>query len=302
MGKNLTYEEFSAKLLLFGEYTVLTGSSSLAIPFSGYQFRFCNTRKNQFSGLVKSFYDFLKSIDFSEYDTTFYHSEFEKAFMGGLYFESNIPIGYGLGSSGAFTAAVYNKFFKKVETASPEELRMLFSAIENFFHGKSSGIDPLIIYLNQGIFRDKNKNIIPIDFNLTAFGNLSLSLINSGISRSTAHYVSIFNHKIGYSDFLENEIHPLSEINNKVISGLMEKGSGFDLFPYFKDISKRQFMFFKEMIPKNIYPIWEASLKLEDHAIKLCGAGGGGFFYLLSRDRSAFRQAFPKIEVINIYN
>ncbi|NJL74492.1 MAG: hypothetical protein HC892_05065 [Saprospiraceae bacterium] len=37
-------------------------------------------------------------------------AQFQQAIEAGLYFESSIPIGYGVGSSGALTAALYDTF------------------------------------------------------------------------------------------------------------------------------------------------------------------------------------------------
>ena len=72
-----------------------------------------------------------------------------------LYFDSSIPQGFGVGSSGALCAALYDRY--AVDKISPDEqaakdsilrLKKMFSGMESYFHGKSSGLDPLICYLN----------------------------------------------------------------------------------------------------------------------------------------------------------
>ena len=53
----------------------------------------------------------------------------------GLFFKSSIPIGYGLGSSGALVSAVYNQyFFNKIEISediSSNKLIKLGYKVEN---------------------------------------------------------------------------------------------------------------------------------------------------------------------------
>ena len=75
-------------------------------------------------------------------------------YIHGLYFESSIPQSYGIGSSGALCAAIYARYTTELIPPSGsitqkdiKELRHIFSGIESFFHGKSSGIDPLSCYM-----------------------------------------------------------------------------------------------------------------------------------------------------------
>jgi mevalonate kinase len=58
----------------------------------------------------------------------------------GLYFESSIPQGYGLGSSGALVAAIYNKYAeekiksdRRLSRKSVSRLKEIFSKMEGFF-------------------------------------------------------------------------------------------------------------------------------------------------------------------------
>jgi mevalonate kinase len=43
-------------------------------------------------------------------------------------------------------------------------------------------------------------------------------------------------------------------------------------------ISQLQFEAFQEMIPASMQGIWLEGLKSKSYALKLCGAGGGGYF------------------------
>src|SRR5690606_35587126 len=83
----------------------------------------------------------------------------------GMYFDSSIPQGYGVGSSGALVAAVYDKYaldkITVLENLTKEkllQLKVIFSEMESFFHGKSSGLDPLKNYLSIPILINSKDN------------------------------------------------------------------------------------------------------------------------------------------------
>ena len=72
-----------------------------------------------------------------------------------MHFDSSIPQGFGVGSSGAIVAAIYDNYSQdKIASdanMSNEEfigLKKIFGTLESYYHGKSSGLDPLICYLN----------------------------------------------------------------------------------------------------------------------------------------------------------
>ena len=83
-----------------------------------------------------------------------------------MYFDSSIPQGYGVGSSGALVAAIYDKYatdkITVLENLTREKLlklKIIFSKMESFFHGKSSGLDPLNSYLSLPILINSKDNI-----------------------------------------------------------------------------------------------------------------------------------------------
>ena len=116
------------------------------------------------SNLVLSqFSSYLKTLDIN-LDL----NSFDKHVKKGMYFDSSIPKGYGVGSSGALVAAVYEKYANNkitvLENLTREKLLVLkaiFSKMESFFHGKSSGLDPLNSYLSIPILI-KSKNDINV--------------------------------------------------------------------------------------------------------------------------------------------
>src|SRR5947208_3527294 len=116
----------------------------LAAPVEHYNgmFKFGSLKNRQVEESNKSLELFANYIIYhdqiaSQYDT----SQFLEDIENGLYFDSNIPQGYGLGSSGALVAAVYyqyNKFRKKNRPVS--DLKNELALLESYYHGKSSGL------------------------------------------------------------------------------------------------------------------------------------------------------------------
>ncbi|MFN5236819.1 MAG: mevalonate kinase, partial [Bacteroidota bacterium] len=138
---------YPSKLLLFGEHILLQGGSALAIPlhrFSGFWQPEGTPLPAEIMAKLRLFANstHLDSID--HLDAGRFASELEL----GLSLQSDIPVGYGLGSSGALCAAVYDRYCTS-KTDDLAELKLIFSGMESFFHGSSSGIDPLTSYLDK---------------------------------------------------------------------------------------------------------------------------------------------------------
>ena len=148
---------FYSKILLFGEYGILKNSRGISIPYHMYKGflslgDISNIKVKKSNDILIDFYKYLNS---NTIKNKFNLKQFKSDIQSGLYFESSIPIGYGIGSSGALVAALYDKYFikkvstlKNIETKNFFLLKNTFSIMESFFHGESSGLDPLNSYLN----------------------------------------------------------------------------------------------------------------------------------------------------------
>ena len=149
---------FYSKILLFGEYGIIKDSKGLSIPYSFYNGALKKEDNPSATALqsnikLKDYVDYLITIDAEI--VTFDIDKLKDDVASGMYFDSSIPQGYGVGSSGALVAAIYDKYaFNKItvlENLTREKLlklKEIFSAMESFFHGKSSGLDPLNSYLS----------------------------------------------------------------------------------------------------------------------------------------------------------
>lgn len=277
---------FSSKILLFGEYSVLQGSDALLIPFPEYTcyFDFYSDYNNPSDDELKSnqslvgFKDYIQKY---EVKGNIDVERFSRDLSSGLYFKSNIPLGYGVGSSGALVAAFYHQYFQPNE----EDLlvtKQNLATLESYFHGSSSGLDPLVSYINKPILQT-NGRVNALDFK--NFG-IKPFLIDTGISRSTADFVSVFNHKVSDLEFKILIKNDLVRLSNLAIN-LFLSGQKSEFFAVLKELSQFQLTHLNEMILPEYQSIWKDGIESEDYHLKLCGAGGGGFLLGFARNENA---------------
>lgn len=271
---------YPAKVLLFGEYTILNGTHALAIPFEKFGGTWSYEIKENQGLSQKHLFKFIDTHDCKNLDIDQFRRELEK----GMWFDSSIPQGYGLGSSGALVAAIYDRF-GTTESDHPD-IQKTLGHLENFFHGSSSGIDPLVSYLNKSLHIKNPSNIEIVNFD---FANLDLFLLNTHRPRQTGPLVGIYkeklkdaNFKLGCSNILGQDVNSAIEY---ALTGNKEK-----LFHHFWHISKFQWEYFQEMIPDMAKDIWKKGLDQGEYALKLCGAGGGGLILGMSKVESPLRD------------
>lgn len=275
-------KKFSAKILLFGEYTVTVGSGALAIPYDEYSgyWDFGHGHELSKQGLT-TLAAYVRHHP--KLATKYNLAAFYKALDRGLYFASDIPSGYGLGSSGAVVAAFYDSYAWQ-KTDDPALLKHELSWLESAYHGASSGIDPLVSLLNAPVqigdqYEISTPKIDKIDYNMF--------LLDTGISRQTGPLVSIFKSKIDTDVMFKNAVQQLILINKAAIQSYI-MGDVTALFDHFDSISRIQYDFFGEMIPEPFRKIWETGLYSDAFKLKLCGAGGGGMLMGVFRDHTSF--------------
>ena len=194
---------FYSKILLFGEYGIIKDSKGLSITYNFYNGAL-KTDENPSEEAISSnenlniYVMYLETLD--EELVTFEFETLKSDVNAGMYFDSSIPQGYGVGSSGALVAAIYDKYAQDkitvLENLTREKLlklKTIFSEMESFFHGKSSGLDPLNSYLSIPILINSKDNIeatgIPSQ---QSTGKGAVFLLDSGIIGETAPMVGIF--------------------------------------------------------------------------------------------------------------
>ncbi len=270
---------FNSKILLFGEYSLMKGSMALSIPFEKYngQLLFDNilqkTQSTHYS--VKYLIEYLSFLVNSEFENQLKLDDFKHDIEQGLIFETNIPISYGLGSSGVIVASIYNTYANNPANKL-NELKSIFSKMESYYHGKSSGLDPLVSFLNKPILITKNQEIKTVSLPpKNMFGKGGIFLVDTKTTGETQPLVNWFLNKYGNFEYQKRIQHQLIPLNNNSISHMLS-GDFNSLLSNVKSISKFTLENFEPMIPDSVKHIWDIGLKTNDYYLKLCGSGGGG--------------------------
>lgn len=283
-------EKFASKILLIGEYTLITGSKGLAFPLRQFGGSFdkadastpvdTHFRLDTFCQYLQGSSMLSDNMDLSRFDGDIKQS---------YYFNSNIPQGYGIGSSGALCAAVYARYaydFKRKTEYDNHELNFLkdmMALMEGFYHGTSSGLDCLISLVNRPVLiKGRNTfDLIP-EPDLNTLGQFYL--YDSGIARKTGPLVQNFLQKHEEnSEYKKNTDALTSLVDGLIDDTIAQNKESFKTNLY--ELSHFQYTHFAEMIPEEIKGLWRIGLETKKYLFKLCGAGGGGFFLVYSDDK-----------------
>jgi len=313
-------EVFYAKIMLFGEYSVIFDSMGLTIPYAHFTGVLNFIGQEQYTKFelaiesnnhLKSYLSYLKDLQKSPGSHIKLDLDrFENDIGRGLYFESNIPQGYGIGSSGALVAAVYDQYVlqgiknRKILTGSEiSDLKEVFAGMESYFHGTSSGIDPLLCYIRHPLLIRNKLQIETVGIPGHKFGaHSAIFLVDSGIHGRTGPLVNLFIERCKKEDFLNQVRNVFIPANNGCILSLL-KGDMEPFFSHLTELSAFQFLYLPEMIPSDMKSIWESGLQRDDFKMKLCGSGGGGFLLGISKDFRQTRKYFQQqgLELIPVF-
>ena len=264
---------YYAKIMLFGEYSVLTGTSAVTIPYKKYCANLSfPTVQNVDSAIKKSnsvLKDFYRYLVAKKWDSelTLNFDQFNQDIKLGMYLESSIPQNFGLGSSGALVAAVFNKYalINLVKT-NLSQLKKTLAQAESFFHGSSSGIDPLSCLLGEPLLF-KNNSITPLKAEMIKESVSHFFLYNTHLKSSTGNFVQQFLNNLSGNKNLsvyKSYCRLIDASTEKLIEGDTEA-----LWQNLSEISGFQFKYFKPMIPEEVRPIWLKGLKSGEYYFKL---------------------------------
>lgn len=301
---------FYAKILLFGEYGIIKDSKGLAIPFNAYRgaLKSANNLTGEAeksnSNLLK-FYKYLTQLN--QEGLSFRLDELKNDLENGMYFDSSIPQGYGVGSSGALVASVYDKYATNkitvLENLTRDKLLSLketFSIMESFFHGKSSGLDPLNSYLSLPILINSKTNIEPAGIPSQKEGKGAVFLLDSEMIGETEPMVNIFMNKMkneGFRKMLDEEFVTYTDA---CIDDFL-RGNVKSLFGNVKQLSKIVLKNFKPMIPVAFHKVWEHGINTNDYYLKLCGSGGGGYILGFTEDYEKAKEKLQDYKLELVY-
>jgi mevalonate kinase len=283
------YRSIPGKILLFGEYSIITGSEALIIPFGHFTGRLAFPDRDE-PAKAEARDSNRDILDFTRYlvdnkilvDEGFKSGKLLSDLGKGLYFRSTIPVGYGAGSSAALTAAVYDSYTEtgiKHPVDDPGELadlRSLFARMESHFHGTSSGIDPVCCYTGRTILlQDAILKTVTIPH---LPGNSRFFLLDTGKTGETGPPVREFKSRLQKEPLFKRAV--TGELNFLVRDciGSLLAADEKKLHDSLTKLSDFQYSYFESIIPGPVKRIWEEGSKNKLYTLKLCGSGGGGYF------------------------
>jgi mevalonate kinase len=197
----------------------------------------------------------------------------------------DIPVGFGLGSSGAVSAAIYDLFFPGQESLTLQQRKEDLAAIESYFHGRSSGLDALTCHAGAALRLRGPGSIEQVHFDPSGIpGGYRFFLLNSEERFDTGPLVRHFLEQLedpGFKGAIMEEYLPLNE---KLIEALLGEREA-DPAMLVKMLSDFQLRYFRRMIPGKATDLWIEGQVSDQYYLKLNGSGGG---YMLGITHHSF--------------
>jgi len=306
---------FYSKILLFGEYGIIKDSKGLSIPYNFFKGALKTDDDSSKEAIesnvhLRNLVSYLEELTEQEQELVTFDFEVLKSDVeAGMYFDSSIPQGYGVGSSGALVAAIYDKYatdkITVLENLTREKLlklKNIFGKMESFFHGKSSGLDPLNSYLSLPILINSKDNIESTSIpSQNIEGKGAVFLLDSGTTGETAPMVQIFMKKMkqeGFRSMLKNQF---IKHTDACVEDFVE-GNIKSLFGNLKQLSHVVLDNFKPMIPTKFHQLWKQGIETNDYYLKLCGSGGGGYILGFTQDIDKAKLVLKDYKLEVVYN
>lgn len=294
MGLSIPYTHFKGELSFYNQdtYTDLDFAS--------------NSNK-----MLRGFFDFLFNLDNNnKLKTKLNLKALRKDISNGLYFESTIPQGFGIGSSGALVAAIYEKYAlnkipdqRHISEKEIKKLKEVFSQLESYFHGVSSGLDPLNSYMKYPLLIKEKGDIEIVGIPRNKHDkNGAIFLINTGNPGKTEPLVKLFLEKCKSKSYHNKVKEQLIPITENCIKSLIT-GDTKEFFNNLENLSRFFLSNLSPMIPDTFKDIWKKGLESHTYYLKLCGSGGGGFLLGFTQNyekAKAFLNSM-NIDVIPVY-
>jgi mevalonate kinase len=299
--------KYFAKILLFGEYGVIRDAMALSIPYTSYSgvLRLpegeANFDQRESNASLDRFATYLEELSAlgtlaADLDLKALRADLDR----GLYFDSSIPQGYGVGSSGAMVAALYARYARNPmaldEANDPEKLKALkaeMAQMECYFHGKSSGMDPTICYLQLPLLVRSSEDLGTVSMpSLPTDGRGGIFLLNSGAPGETQPMVQIFMDKLKEEGFRRLMTEQFKKYNDACVSAFLD-GKTDVLLRELKKLSGLVLENFGPMIPRDYHSLWQKGIDTNAYYLKLCGSGGGGYILGFAPD---LEQAKAELE------
>ena len=290
-------DRYYSKVILFGEYSMIFDATALMIPLKRFsaQWQFPQSR-NRAASLtsnqsLKRFCQYLSENE--ELSNLLDLQALRKDLNEGLFLTSNVPSGYGLGSSGTLVAAVYDRYAIQ-KTDDYLQLKALFGKMESHFHGSSSGIDPLQCYLGQPFkITPEGVQLLTDDF---LKKDIHICLIDTKIKSNTKPLVNHFKAQRENPEFLNRLQSEYVPCVTSCIDSMIEDNKEL-FFSSLKQLTKGQLEFLRPMVTDNTLDLFTADYDF-NFGVKISGSGGGGYVLGFTDDVEKASKLLNDYEVI----
>lgn len=269
-------ETFYSKIILFGEYSMIFDATALMIPFRHFKAEWKRDAMLSAPGAelsnrsIRKFSQYLQADQ--ELASLFDFGRLCDELEAGLHLDSDVPRGYGLGSSGTLVAAVYRRYaLRPVDDLM--ELKRILGRMESCFHGSSSGIDPLECFLNKP-FRISSQGVVLLAEDFLP-SDIHVFLVDTGVKSNTKPLVQFFKEKRmdpAYLKAFQTEYVPtVTACIDQLVAGEKEA-----FFESLRRLTDGQLKLLRPMITDNSIDLF---LERPDFNIgfKISGSGGGGY-------------------------
>jgi mevalonate kinase len=152
--------------------------------------------------------------------------------------------------------------------------------MEGYFHGASSGMDPMVSFSGQAVYKDEAGTFQSVNDPGWPEG-FQVYLLDSGVARSTGPLVQIYKELIKDREFKLKVEHELIPAVEHAIHLYLSNTGGM-LEEYINIISQFQREYFSMLIPDPVKDQWDELIETPGMYVKFCGAGGGGFFQVIT--------------------
>jgi mevalonate kinase len=280
--------EVPAKWLLAGEHAVLRGGTAIAIPHPEMKLSFSFEPDSSASDLTvipessrESVFDLLQSVRdrLGEEGRTLAKPE------GTLTIESTIPVGAGLGSSAALCVAMARWLSGPMGIEGESALYELACELEHRFHGRSSGVDVAVALAGKPIsfVQGQGYRVLGIR-KLPRF-----TFHDCGLRARTSECVYRVDVLREENPILGLEIdEKMGHAARAAMEGLVcydqgMKEAGYQKLALGMHLAQECFYSWR-LISGDARRIEESLLAQDALAVKMTGAGGGGFVVALWKD------------------
>ncbi|WP_068449006.1 mevalonate kinase [Caviibacter abscessus] len=255
-----------AKVILFGEHSVVYGKKAIAMPL----------------------YDLSISVKIvKEYIEENEHVKFIKEYIMNKYnmpeffirINSTIPISKGLGSSAALALAIAREVKKINDNIDIYDVVL---ESEKKAHKNPSGIDSTVVSGKNSIIFEKNKGITNIDISLNAY----LVIFDSNISGSTKVAVEHVKNT-GRMDIIEK----LGDISERAIKYICEK----NIYEIGKLFNKSQKLLKELGLSNNYIDYMIKNINYHSLGAKITGSGMGGCVIALCENSKKVSQLLKQM-------